>query len=58
MAEQSSHIKPNKPEPDLAKTKLGELARKIDPPSREIPDQDLKDPGRMTPSAPSTDNRS
>lgn len=55
---QQSDLKPVKPESDLAKTKLGKLARDIDPPSREIPDKDIKDPGRMTPDVPSTENRS
>jgi hypothetical protein len=58
MTKQHSDLKPVKPEPDLAKTKLGKLAQKIDPSSREISDQDLKDPGRMTPDTPPTKNRS
>lgn len=33
------------------------VVRKIVPPSHEVTDDDLKDPGRMTPGAPPTDNR-
>jgi hypothetical protein len=40
------------------KVPLEDLARKIDPPSREVSDTALKDPGRMTPGAPPVDNRS
>jgi hypothetical protein len=37
---------------------LEDLARAIDPPGREVSDEELKDPGRMTPGAPPVDNRS
>lgn len=37
---------------------LERIAREIDPPGREVSDQDLKDPGRMTPGARPTVNRS
>lgn len=50
--------KPAKPSPKQDKGRLEKLAEHIDPPGREIPDRDLKDPGRMTPKAPPTDNRS
>lgn len=46
-----SHTKPEK-------GRLEKFAEQVDPPGREIPDRDLKDPGRMTPNAPPTDNRS
>lgn len=39
-------------------TRLENIASKIDPPGRDVSDEDLKDPGRMTPGAPPTDNRS
>jgi hypothetical protein len=37
---------------------LEELAKKVDPPGREVSDDELKDPGRMTTGAPPVDNRS
>lgn len=37
--------------------KLERLARKIDPSGKEVSNDDLKDPGRMTPGAPLVDNR-
>jgi hypothetical protein len=58
MVTQPSEQKPAKPDSQLEKGKLERLAKEIDPPSREIPDKDLKDPGRMTPDAPPADNRS
>ncbi len=45
-------------QPDRDDSKLEQLARKIDPPGREVSDEELKDPGRMTPGSPPTDNRS
>lgn len=39
-------------------TRLENIASKIDPPGRELKDEDLQDPGRMTPGAQPTDNRS
>jgi len=46
------------PQPDSKDSKLERLAKQIDPPGRDVTDDDLKDPGRMTPGAPPTDNRS
>jgi hypothetical protein len=40
------------------KAPLEDLARKIDPPSREVSDTALKDLGRMTPGALPVGNRS
>lgn len=37
---------------------LERTARKIDPPSRETDDDELRDPGNATPGAPPVDNRS
>jgi hypothetical protein len=48
------HDEPVKPE----EGRLEKIAHVIDPPSSEIRDRDLNDPGRMTPGAPPTDNRS
>ncbi len=45
-----------KPQPN--DTALERLARKIVPPSTEVDDKDLNNPGQMTPDAPPTDNRS
>ena len=45
-------------EPDPKDSKLERIAKQIVPPSQEISSDDLKDPGRMTPAAPPTDNRS
>jgi hypothetical protein len=45
-------------EPDEQDTKLERIVKKIVPPSHEVTDDDLKDPGGMTPDAPPTDNRS
>jgi hypothetical protein len=39
-------------------TPLEKLAKKIDPPSREVSDGELRDPGSATPGAPPVDNRS
>lgn len=44
-------------EPDEQDTKLERVIKKIVPPSHEPSDEDLKDPGNMTPNAPPTDNR-
>lgn len=59
----STERKPHQPLPEQQDknknnndTVLERLARAIDPPSREIPDEDILDPGRMTPKSP-TDNR-
>lgn len=41
------------PSHDLERT-----AKKNDPPGRDASDDDLRDPGRMTPDAPPADNRS
>lgn len=38
--------------------RLEKIARVIDPIAPDLRDQDLSDPGRMTPGAPPTDNRS
>ncbi|HEY0844965.1 MAG TPA: hypothetical protein VGE12_06335 [Noviherbaspirillum sp.] len=43
---------------DEDNTGLERIASKIAPPGHEVSDEDLKDPGRMTPGAPPTDNRS
>ena len=58
-----SNQRKNPPPPPTAdkkkpEDKLERLARKIVPPSREIKDRDLTDPGRMTPDTPPVDNRS
>ena len=37
---------------------LDRLAKTIDPPGREVSNDDLSDPGRMTPDAPPVDDRS
>jgi hypothetical protein len=37
---------------------LERLAKAIDPPGREVTDDDLIDPGRMTPGQTRVDNRS
>lgn len=37
---------------------LEHLARHIDPPGREIDDEELRDPGKNIPSSPVVDNRS
>lgn len=58
MTTPPSKQKPAKPAPRHEQGRLEKLAQKIDPPSREIPDSDMKDPGRMTPGAPPVDNRS
>jgi hypothetical protein len=44
--------------PDKDDGKLERLAKKIDPPGKEPTDEDLRDPGSMTPDAQPTDNRS
>lgn len=45
-------------QPDRQDSKLERLVKHIEPPGREVTDDDLKDPGRMTPGATPTDNRS
>jgi hypothetical protein len=45
-------------EPDKQDTKLERLVKHIEPPGREVTDDDLKNPGEMTPGATPTDNRS
>ena len=44
--------------PDRHDNMLERAAKHIDPPGRDVTDDDLKDPGRMTPAAPPADNRS
>lgn len=44
--------------PDKDDNVLERMAKIIDPPGREVSDDDLKDPGRMTPGSNRTDNRS
>lgn len=45
-------------EPDKHDSKLERIVKTIDPPGRDVTDDDLKDPGEMTPNATPTDNRS
>lgn len=45
-------------QPDRQDSKLERLVKYIEPPGRDVTDDDLKDPGRMTPNSPPTDNRS
>jgi hypothetical protein len=45
-------------QPDREDSKLERIVKHIEPPGREATDDDLKDPGRMTPGATPTDNRS
>lgn len=50
---------PLKPgEADEYGTRLEKAVSKIVPPSHEVKDEDIMDPGRMTPQAPPVDNRS
>jgi len=44
--------------PDKDDSKLERIAKIVDPPGRDVKDDDLNDPGRMTPGAPPVDNRS
>lgn len=44
--------------PDQNDSTLDRIARTIDPSSHEVSDDDPRDPGRMTPDSPPTDNRS
>jgi len=44
-------------EPDREDSTLERLVKHIVPPGRDVTDDDLKDPGRMTPDARPTDNR-
>lgn len=46
----------DKPQP--GDTAVERIARKIVPPSTEVSDDELSNPGKMTPEAPPTDNRS
>lgn len=45
-------------EEDEYGTRLEKLISKVEPPGREVSDEDILDPGRMTPGAPPVDNRS
>lgn len=53
-----SHDREANTEPDRKDSALERTAKKIDPPGRDASDDDLRDPGRMTPDAPPADNRS
>lgn len=55
---QRQHDRDAHQESDKHDGKLERAARKIDPPGREQTDDDLRDPGSMTPEATPTDNRS
>jgi len=52
----SDPLKPG--EEDEYGTRLEKAASKVEPPGREVSDDDIFDPGRMTPGAPPVDNRS
>jgi len=52
----SDPLKPG--EEDEYGTRLEKALSKIEPPGREVPDEDMRDPGQMTPGAPPVDNRS
>lgn len=52
----SDPLKPG--ETDEYGTRLEKVASKIVPPGHEVKDEDIFDPGRMTPDAPPVDNRS
>jgi hypothetical protein len=45
----------NQPQDDSV---LERIAKTIAPPSHEVSDDELKDPGKMTPDAPPTKNKS
>ncbi len=45
----------NQPQDDSV---LERIAKTIAPPSHEVSDDELKDPGKMTPGAPPTKNKS
>lgn len=45
-------------DPDKHDSELEKLAKQVDPPGRETSDDDLRDPGNMTPDATPTRNRS
>lgn len=45
-------------EPDKKDSTVERIVKKVEPPGRDVTDDDLRDPGRMTPGAPPTDNRS
>jgi len=47
------HGRPEKDEGNLER-----MAKKIDPPGKEITNEDLRNPGATTPDATPTDNRS
>lgn len=58
ITDQAKHDHDANREPDSKDNKLERIVKQIVPPSQEVSDDDLKDPGRMTPAAPPTDNRS
>ena len=45
-------------QPDRRDSALERLVKHIEPPGREVTDDDVKDPGRMTPGQKHVDNRS
>lgn len=50
---------PSRPsEDDEYATRLEKVVSKIEPPGHEVKDEDILDPGHMTPGAPPVDNRS
>jgi hypothetical protein len=55
---QNQHDSKANPAPNKNDTALERLAKHVDPPGREVSDEDLKNPGQMTPGAPPVDNRS
>jgi hypothetical protein len=55
---QSPESSPPPDQPQPGDNAVERAARKIVPPSTEVSDDELKDPGRMTPGAPPADNRS
>lgn len=45
-------------EPDSHDNRLERIVKHIEPPGRDVTDDDLRDPGRMTPDPKPVDNRS
>lgn len=58
ITDQAKHQREVDRDRDQKDSKLERVAKQIVPPSQEVSNDDLKDPGRMTPAAPPTDNRS
>jgi hypothetical protein len=57
-SEQQRHDHNANTQPDKHDNLLEKIVKHLEPPGRDVTDDDLRDPGRMTPNDKPVDNRS